>query len=84
MVKNRATMVEISGGHSDIRPIGVVEKVIEILDLGGMLGENTGKLKGDERNFREKLKHYRKRTQLHSGSYSETAFRLALQELVNN
>ena len=87
-VRERATMMEIGGGHSDIRSMAVIGKIIEKLDVSRLISEDRTKLaiELDEKcqTVRDKLTHYRNRTQFHSGSYSETAFRSALQELVNN
>lgn len=87
-VRDRAVMVEITGGHSDIRSTAVIEKILEKLDISRILSTQKTKsgVNFEARGETEvgKLTHYRNRTQFHSGSYSEEAFRSALQELVNN
>lgn len=83
-VRDRAVMVEITGSHSDMRSVAVIEKIIEELDVCGVLALEKTELEGEIEGIGEKLTHSRNRTEFHSGSYSEIAFRSALQELVNH
>ena len=87
--KSTSTLIEISGSHNDMRPVGVLKQVVDSLETSlTALDETTTvsvtmPVKVKSRVCKEKQSHYRDRTRAQCGSYSEQAFRMALQELVN-
>lgn len=86
-----STLLEISGSHNDIRPIGVLKQVLDALESAVLPMEETAQmavqvalpLKVKDLIVRERSAHVRDRTRAQCGSYSEKAFREALSELVN-
>ena len=90
LTKERATLIEVTGAHTALRPVAITRRILAALETLAGLTEPTPVVLQEavpstakEFKVREKLTHYRTRTEMHSGSYSELAFRSALSELVN-
>lgn len=90
LTKDRAALIEVTGAHTAVRPLAIITRILETAEKAAGISDDTScsvqeavPSEAKEFKVREKLTHYRNRTEMHSGSYSEQAFRSALSELAD-